>query len=177
MGTFGWPVCISGMDEHETRELEAIVGTGAAYTTLPARLLRELGGEPSGRRRFLLADGRRTDMDYGQAWVAINGERVVTIVVFGEDEAPPLLGAYTLDGSALTVAPVEQRLVPTRMILYPEVGGEPRHKHRPPHPGPGNHLVLVAGDVRRSNLRADPMSGLMDAAFAWDAPSFLSVCE
>ena len=92
MGTFGWPLRISGLDEREIHDLEAIVGTGAAYTTLPTRVLRELGVEPSGRRRFLLADGRPTDMDYGQAWVAINGERDVTIVVFGEDEAPPLLG-------------------------------------------------------------------------------------
>ena len=138
MGTFGWPLRISGLDERETRELKAIVGTGAAHTTLPARLLRELGVEPSGRRRFLLADGRRTDMDYGQAWVAINGERVVTIVVFGEDEAPPLLGAYTLEGLALAVDPVEQRLVPTHM--NPALGGRrpaprwpagPRPKYRP----------------------------------------------
>ena len=56
------------MDERETREIEATVDTGAAYTTLPARLLRELGVEPMGQRRFLLADGRRVDMDYGQAW-------------------------------------------------------------------------------------------------------------
>ncbi len=92
MGTFQWPLRISGMDERETREIEATVDTGAAYTTLPAGLLRELGVEPMGTRRLLLADGRRVDMDYGQAWVAINGERVVTVVVFGEDDGPALPG-------------------------------------------------------------------------------------
>ena len=40
------------------------------------------------------------------------------IVVFGEDDAPPLLGAYTLEGLALAVDPEAQRLVPTYMILY-----------------------------------------------------------
>ena len=118
MGTFTSPLRISGMDERETREIEATVDTGAAYTTLPASLLRELGVEPAGRRRFLLADGRQVDMDYGRAWVAINGEREVTIVVFGEDDPPPLLGAYTLEGLALAVDPVQQRLVPTHLIMY-----------------------------------------------------------
>ncbi|MCY3920166.1 MAG: hypothetical protein OXG38_10240 [Chloroflexi bacterium] len=122
MGTFEWPLRISSMDERETREIEATVDTGAAYTTLPARLLRELGVEPMGTRRLLLADGRRVDMDYGQAWVAINGERVVTGVVFGDDDGPALLGAYTLEGLALAVDPVEQRLVPTHLILYAAAG-------------------------------------------------------
>ena len=123
MGTFEWPLRISSMDERQTREIEATVDTGAAYTTLPTRLLRELGVEPMGTRRLLLADGRRVDMDYGQAWVAINGERVVTLVVFGEDDGPALLGAYTLEGLALAVDPVEQRLVPTHLILYAAAAG------------------------------------------------------
>ena len=71
-----------------------------------------------GQRRFLLADGRRVFMDYGRAWVTIDGEREMTVVVFGADDAPPLLGAYTLEGLALAVDPVEQRLVPTQLILY-----------------------------------------------------------
>ena len=123
MGTFQWPLRISGMDERETREIEATVDTGAAYTTLPARLLRELGVEPMGKRRLLLADGRRVDMDYGQAWVAMNGERIVTVVVFGEDDGPALLGAYTLEGLALAVDPVAQKLVPTHLIMYAAAAG------------------------------------------------------
>ena len=93
MGTFTWPLRISGMDGQQTLEIEATVDTGAAYTTLPARLLRELGIAPMGKRTFLVADGRRVEMDYGQAWATIDGESEVTIVVFGEDDAPPLIGS------------------------------------------------------------------------------------
>ena len=57
-------------------------------------------------------------MDYGEARATIDGDSVTTIVVFGEDNAPALLGAYTLDGLALAVDPVEQRLVPTHHIMY-----------------------------------------------------------
>ena len=118
MGTFDWPMRIAGMDGGQSRDIEATVDTGAAYTTLPARLLREIGVEPTGQRRFLLADGRRVDLNYGQAWVTIDGESEVTVVVFDEDDGSALLGAYTLEGLALAVDPVEQRLVPTHPIMY-----------------------------------------------------------
>ena len=71
-----------------------------------------------GKRRFLLADGRRIEMDYGEARATVDGESVATLVVFAEDDAPALLGACTLEGLALAVDPVEQRLVPTHLIMY-----------------------------------------------------------
>ena len=118
MGTFSWPLRITRMDGRRSTDIEAMVDTGATHTILPARLLRELGIEPLGSRRLLLADERRIDMDYGEARATVNGEDVTTLVVFGEDDAPALLGAYTLEGLALAVDPVEQRLVPTHLIMY-----------------------------------------------------------
>ena len=118
MGTFKWPLRISSMDGQRSRDIEATVDTGASFTTLPPSLLRDLGIEATGKRGFLVADGRRIEMDFGQAWATIDGESVVTIVVFGQDEAPPLLGAYTLEGLALAVDPEAQRLAPTQMIMY-----------------------------------------------------------
>ncbi len=118
MGTFNWPMRISNLDGQQSRDVEATVDTGAAYTTLPASLLGEIGVTPMGKRRFLLADGRRMQMDHGEARATVDGESVTTLVVFGEEGAPPLLGAYTLEGLALAVDPVEQRLVPTHLILY-----------------------------------------------------------
>ena len=106
------------MDGRGSTDIEATVDAGAAYTTVPAHLLRDLGVEPLGSRRFLLADGRRVDMEYGRAWATVGGETEVTLVVFGPDDAPALLGAYTLEGLALAVDPVEQRLVPTHLIMY-----------------------------------------------------------
>ena len=118
MGTFSWPLHISAMNGGLSREIEATVDTGAAYTTLPARLLRELEIEPMDRAVFLLADGRRVEMEIGRAWATINGASEVTLVVFGEDDAPALLGAYTLEGLRLAVDPVAQRLIPTHLIMY-----------------------------------------------------------
>ena len=118
MGTFNWPIRLSSIDGQRTRDIEATVDTGAAYTTLPTPLLRELGVAPIGKRRLLLADGRRIEMNIGRAWVTIDGESEVTVVVFGGDNAPPLLGAYTLEGLGLAVDPLGQRLIPTHLIMY-----------------------------------------------------------
>ena len=45
------------------------------------------------------------------------GIRVTTLVVFGEEDAPILLGAYTLEGLTLVVDPVEQRLVSADALM------------------------------------------------------------
>ena len=118
MGILNHSLQLSAIDGQQSMEIEATVDTGAAYTTIPARLLRQLGVEPMGQRLFMLADGQRVWMDYGEARVTIDEESVTTIVVFSEDDAPPLLGAYTLEGLALAVDPLHQRLVPTHLILY-----------------------------------------------------------
>ncbi|WP_420435410.1 aspartyl protease family protein [Candidatus Poriferisocius sp.] len=118
MGTFTWPIRLTPMGGGRSLETEAMVDTGATYTTLPRRKLQELGIEPIARRRFLLADGKPVDMEVGQAWIEIDGESVVTVVAFGADNAPALLGAYTLEGLALAADPTSQRLVPTNLIMY-----------------------------------------------------------
>ena len=93
MGTFRCPLRISSMDGQQERDVEATVDTGAAYTTLPGSLLRELGIEPMDKGVFLLADGRRVEMDIGRAWATVNGSSEVTLVVFGEDDAPASVGS------------------------------------------------------------------------------------
>ena len=117
MGTFSWPMTVANIDGNPSRDLEAIVDTGAAYTTLPSSLVHALGVRPKAKRTFLLADGRQVEMDYGEARVTIDGEDVTTLVVFGEEDNPAILGAYTLEGLGLAVDPVNQRLIPTTMIL------------------------------------------------------------
>ena len=112
MGVFNWPVRLTSLDGQESLDLEAMVDTGATYTIVPSRLLRELGVEPFDTIGLRLADGRPVEMDLGQATVTIDGRSIPTLVIFGEDEARPLLGAYTLEGLRLAVDPVNQRLVP-----------------------------------------------------------------
>ena len=116
MGTFKYPLRISSIDGQQFLDIEATVDTGASFTTLPAPLLRDLGIARLGRRTFFIGDGRRVQMDIGQAWVTIDGDSVITIVAFGSDDAPAVLGAYTLEGLTLAVDPTGERLIPIEVL-------------------------------------------------------------
>lgn len=94
-----------------------MVDTGATYTVVPVSVLRGLGVEPRETIELSLADGTVIERDLGQTWARIDGKDVITIVIFGDDDAEPLLGAYTLEGVRLAPDPVNERLVPTRALL------------------------------------------------------------
>ena len=49
----------------------------------------------------------------------IDGVESTTLCAFGDPDAPPLIGANTLEGFLLVVDPVEQRLVPREGLLMP----------------------------------------------------------
>ncbi len=85
---------------------------GPFNTTVPAGVLGRLGVTAHARDTFVLADGHRITRAIGRAWVRINGRDESTVVVFGEDNTPILLGAYTLEGLRLAADPVNRRLVP-----------------------------------------------------------------
>lgn len=112
MGTFHVTIEIGDPAGERFEEVEALVDTGATYTSVPASLLRRLGVEPRDRLTFIQADGKKFERDVGQTWARIDGRSVVTMVIFGEEEAPCLLGAYTLEGLLLSPDPVNRRLVP-----------------------------------------------------------------
>jgi predicted aspartyl protease len=56
-------------------------------------------------------------MDVGQAWVRIEGEEIVTLVLFNEEGTTPLLGALALEGVFMGVDPVGQKLVPVEGLM------------------------------------------------------------
>ncbi len=112
MGTFKVEVQIGDPAALRFESVQALVDTGATYTVLPASLLTRLGVEPHTRGEFRLADGRRAELDIGRAWVQLDGRREFTLVVFGAEDADPLLGAVTLEEFRLAPDPVSRTLIP-----------------------------------------------------------------
>ena len=112
MGVFNWTIRLDSMDGKRSLEIEAMVDTGASYTIVPANLLRDLGVSPIDKITLVMADGRRREYDLGRAMATIDGRTEATLVVFGDDSARALLGAYTLEGLRLAVDPAHGRLVP-----------------------------------------------------------------
>ena len=112
MGVFDWPVTLGSMDGERSLEIDALVDTGASYTIVPARRLEELGVSPIDEIVLVMADGRPIEYEMGEALATASGRRIPTLVVFGDDGARALLGAYTLEGLRLVVDPARRRLIP-----------------------------------------------------------------
>lgn len=117
MGAFHVTVEIGDPAGQRFETIEALVDTGATYTTVPVPMLQRLGVVPHVRDTFILADGRRVERDIGRTWIRIDGRQELTLTVFGELDTPALLGAYTLEGLRLAADPVSRRLVPVPGLL------------------------------------------------------------
>ena len=111
MGTFNAEIEIGDSEGTRFEAVGALVDTGASYTTVPSSLLRRMDVAVHSQVAFILADGRTIQRDIGQTWIRINGQSIITIVVFGDEEAEALLGAYTLQGLLLGVDTPNERLV------------------------------------------------------------------
>jgi predicted aspartyl protease len=124
VGTFNVTIEVAAGPDGPFEPIDAMVDTGATFTVVPASILRRLGVEVTRQVGFVLADGTRIERDAGWMVVRVDGEESPSPVVFGEDDAPVLLGAVTLEVLLLGVDPVNERLVPVDGLmlgLEPEV--------------------------------------------------------
>ncbi len=117
MGTFTHPIHIGNLSGGEFVEVETLVDTGTACTSLPASVLNRLGVEQEGYRRFELADNRIVEYPLGQARVRLEGEELIILEVFAPEETEPLLGATALELFSLGWDPVNRRLVPVPALM------------------------------------------------------------
>jgi clan AA aspartic protease len=87
-----------------------LVDTGAVDCLVPGRHLRELGIEPRGKRIYELADGTEIAFQCAGAEIEFMSETVGATVVFGADDAEPILGTAALASAGIEVDPRSQRL-------------------------------------------------------------------
>jgi clan AA aspartic protease len=123
MGTFHVEVEIGDPEGRRYDRIEALVDTGATYTSVSRPLLDALGVVPHTRALFVLADGRHVERDVGRAWIRVSGRTEITLVVFADPGSPALLGAYALEGLRLAADPVGRRLVPVPGLLLSSNAG------------------------------------------------------
>ncbi len=111
MGVFKHPLDIASADGSRHERVEALVDTGAMYSWVPDFVLRGLGFEPTLTRPFVMADGRTVERGLTVAPVRIDGETLPTLIIFGDEGSPILLGMITLEEFGLSVDTVNERLV------------------------------------------------------------------
>ena len=112
MGIFNVALEIGDPQGQRYETVEAMVDSGAAYTTMPRSLLDKLGVVPRSSRTFILADGTRLRRGFGQTWMKLGEEEYISPVVFWDEGTTPLLGAVTLEIFSLGIDPVNGQLIP-----------------------------------------------------------------
>ncbi len=101
----------------KTVRLAFLVDSGAIYSVVPTRTLRQLGIEPHRSLTFTLADGTRIRRRCGDALFLLNRGRGASPVIFGERGDSTLLGTVSLESLGLMLDPIKRVLRPARMVL------------------------------------------------------------
>jgi predicted aspartyl protease len=117
MGTFFAEVQLASPALPDRREtVKLLVDSGSMYTWVSAKLLRELGVQPTERRRLLTIKGRVTEREAAEVLITVEGRTLHTVCLFGNAGDLEVLGAYTLEGFGFGIDPVQRRLIPA--IVY-----------------------------------------------------------
>lgn len=87
-----------------------LVDTGATDSLVPRKHLEEIGLQAIGGRQYELVDGSPILLEIGVAEIEFMGEAIGGTVMFGDDDAEPLLGVTALESVGIEVDPVNQRL-------------------------------------------------------------------
>ena len=111
MGAIHVDVTIRNLAERDRcRSGRFLVDTGATDSLVPARWLRDIGLEPEETRSYELADGRKSEIGVAAARFEFMDTFTAGIVLFGDDDAEPLLGVTALESAGVEVDPREERL-------------------------------------------------------------------
>ena len=113
MGTFLHPIEIGDFEGRRFEAMDALVDTGATYTSVPRDTLAKLGVEPAEEAVFTQANGQSVTLGMGWVRIRLDGREQPTLVIFGEPGSTVLLGAFTLEGFRLGVDAVNKRLILT----------------------------------------------------------------
>jgi clan AA aspartic protease len=89
---------------------EFLVDTGAIDCLAPASKLRAAGIKPEGKAVYEMADGRPVERQYGFARVSFIGSETVAQVIFGPENAEPILGVVALENTGLGIDPTSRTL-------------------------------------------------------------------
>ena len=88
---------VGSPDRSRFIDVQATADTGATFSMLPRRVLRDLGVTSGSTERFQLADGTPVTRDVAEVPVRIEGRVRITPCILGEDGEPALVGVVTLE--------------------------------------------------------------------------------
>jgi clan AA aspartic protease len=110
MGLTHIAVKVRNRDSHQTFSATFLVDTGSTDSMVPAGELKRIGITPIAKKTYELASGELEQFDVSYAEFSFLGESIVGRVIFGPDNAEPILGVIALESIGVIVDPVNQTL-------------------------------------------------------------------
>jgi clan AA aspartic protease len=110
MGLTHVVVKIGNLGSDDFYDANFLVDTGAVESMAPASELKRVGIKPVGKRTYELASGELRDHEYGLAQLRFMDEITSTDIIFGPENAEPILGVLALEGAGFIVDPKSQTL-------------------------------------------------------------------
>jgi len=111
MGLTHVTVALRGMNGSPKRyEADFLVDTGATDSMAPAAELQKAGIEPVEKMVYELADGTVKEYPFGLVIIEFMGEVTAGRVIFGPDDAEPILGVTALESVGILVDPGKKTL-------------------------------------------------------------------
>ena len=95
---------------------DALVDTGATFTTIPRSIADQLSLQAYSRQRTRTAAGS-IEIDQSYAYLEYDGHSTITPVWISDTYPGVLIGVFTLEGMALAVDPKNGRLVDSELLL------------------------------------------------------------
>lgn len=124
MGLTHVPVTVSNLITSESFTAEFLIDTGASEPMVPAAELKKIGIEPTGKRGYELANGQWAEFEVGAAQISFWDETFPIRVIFGPDDAEPILGVIALESAGIMVDPKNQTLTKLRVFSLKKVAAE-----------------------------------------------------
>ncbi len=89
-------------------EADFLVETGATDSMAPAAELRKAGIQPLEKMTYELADGTLKEYPFGLAVIEFMGDVTAGRIIFGPDDAEPILGVTALESVGILVDPANK---------------------------------------------------------------------
>ena len=87
-----------------------LVDTGAMDSLVPASELTKIGIEPVAKRTYKLADATLLEFDVGLVEISFMNETTAGRIIFGPENAEPILGVIALESAGMVVDPTNLTL-------------------------------------------------------------------
>ena len=116
MGEVRVTIAVGDRQGQAFEEVEVIVDTGSTFTAVPRAMLQRIGVTVERSVPSRTADGRTVPVDVAHTTVRLECLEFPTPIIFAEEGEPNLLGMVTLEQAALSVNPLDRRLVPSNLL-------------------------------------------------------------